>query len=76
MEKVQLEEDTEKLRRIQDYLMHDPFNAGKTNREGSHPWIDIDGVVLTAGDERRMREGLRQVISKALDSTAGTDPET
>ncbi len=73
---VQPEEDTEKLRRIQDYLMHNPFNVGKTNRDGSHPWSDIDGEVLMAGYERRMRDGLHRVISKALDSTAGSNPET
>jgi hypothetical protein len=73
---VQPEEDVEKLRRIQDYLMHDPFNVGHTNREDSHPWSNIDGEVLMAGYERRMREGLRKEISKALDSIDGTDPET
>lgn len=72
---VQSEEDTGKLQRIQDYLMHDPFNTGKTNREDSHPWRDIDGEVLMAGHERRMRNGLYQEISKAIESTAGTDPE-
>ena len=73
---VQTEEDVEKLRRIQDYLMHDPFNVGHPDRQESHPWSDIDGEVLMAGYERRMREGMRQAISKALDSTSGTDPET
>lgn len=73
---VQPEEDTEKLRRIQDYLIHDPFSVGHPEEEKSHPWSDIDGEVLMAGHERRMREGIRQAISKALDSTTGTDPET
>jgi len=31
---------------------------------------------LMAGYERRMREGMRQAISKGLDSTSGIDPET
>ena len=73
---VQPEEDTEKLRRIQDYLMHDPFNVEHSDRKESHPWSEIDGEALMAGYERRMREGMRQAISKALDPTAGTDRET
>lgn len=73
---VQPDEDTEKLRRIQDYLMYDPFNVGRSDRQASHPWSDIDGEVLMAGYERRMREGMLQAISKSLDSTAGTDPDT
>lgn len=72
---VQLEEDSEKLRRIQDYLMHDPFNVGHPDREKSHPWSDIDGEVLMARYERHMREGARQAISKALHSPTGADPE-
>lgn len=61
---AQPEADAEKLRRIQDYLMHDPFNPGRMKREDSHPWTDIDGEVLMAGYERRMREELRQQIFK------------
>jgi hypothetical protein len=36
--------------------MHDPFNVGKTNREDSHPWSDIDVEVSMAGHERHVRE--------------------
>ena len=73
---VQPEEDVEKLRRIQDYLMYDPFNVGHPDLQESNTWSDIDGEVLMAGYERRMRDGMRQAISKALDFTAGADPET
>lgn len=65
---VQRPEDAEKLQRIQDYLMCDPFSVGHSNREDSHPWNDIDGETLMASVERRWREELRQEISKALDS--------
>jgi hypothetical protein len=43
------EADAEKLRRIQDYLMHDPYNTGRAKRQHSHPWVDIDGEVVMAG---------------------------
>ncbi len=45
---VQRPEDAEKLRRIQDYLMYDPFSVEHSNREDSHPWNDIDGETLMA----------------------------
>lgn len=62
---AQQEADAEKLRRIQDYLMDDPFNIGSMKRQDSHhPWSDIDGEALMASLERRMREELRQQIFK------------
>ena len=61
--------DAEKLRRIQDYLMVNPFNLGNTKREVSHPWSDIDGEVLMAELDRRMRQELR----RRLDALFKTD---
>lgn len=61
---AQQEADADKLRRIQDYLMHDPFNLGRTKREIGHPWSDIENEILMACASRRLREDLRQRIFK------------
>jgi hypothetical protein len=61
---AQQETDAGKLRRIQDYLMHDPFNLGRTKREVSHPWNDIENEVRMACASRRFQEKLRRGIFK------------
>lgn len=66
--------DTERLKRLESYLLHDPFmarNGGDDDEEREHPWLNIDTEALMHASSNRIRASL----TRAYDATHNKNPE-
>jgi len=48
--------DVERLRRIDGYLLHDPFMFDWMAEDSTHPWVEIDSLALVCARTRHLYE--------------------